>query len=146
MATLRCVISRVWCAALVLSLATLTACAGNDTPSSSGGSSGGASSAGQGASGENSEKPAEDLCGDTAEKVKQSVTQPEVKKVSVTTGCSSVLVETALADDKSATAQEICEAAAKVAYSADTNSVRVIGASGKELAVGISGAKCLAAP
>ncbi|MEV6868714.1 hypothetical protein AB0M44_48050 [Streptosporangium subroseum] len=138
-------ISRVWCMALVLVLATLTACAGNDTSSSSSESSSTASSAGQGASGENSEKPAEDLCGDTAEKVKQSVTQPEVKKVSVTTGCSSVLVETALADDKSAAAQEICEAAAEVAYSADTNSVRVIGASGKELAVGISGAKCLAA-
>jgi hypothetical protein len=126
---------------LVLALATLTACAGNDTSSSSNTSSGD-----QSVRGEVTEKPTENLCGDTAQKVKDQVARSEVKKVSVTTGCSSVMIETALTDDKSSVAQEICEAAAEVAYSPDTNSVRVIGASSKELAVGISGAKCRAEP
>ncbi len=37
---------------------------------------------------------------------------------------------------------EICNAAAKVAYQGDINSIRVTGQSGKELAQGIAGAGC----
>jgi hypothetical protein len=37
----------------------------------------------------------------------------------------------------------ICEAAAKVSYQGDINSIRVTGKSGDELSQGIAGATCL---
>ncbi|WP_326643298.1 hypothetical protein OG884_06925 [Streptosporangium sp. NBC_01755] len=90
--------------------------------------------------------PAEASCGEVADKVEQHVRQERVRSVTVAGQCTSVSIETSLTDDESATAKEICDAAAEVAYFGDTNSIRVLGASGKELSVGISDAPCLEQP
>jgi hypothetical protein len=88
----------------------------------------------------------QDPCGGNAEKVKEKVRQAQVRSVTIEGQCTSVSIETVLADEESAAAKKICDAAAEVAYSGDTNAIRVLGASGKELSVGISGAPCLAQP
>ncbi|MGI5288935.1 hypothetical protein ACQEVF_37060 [Nonomuraea polychroma] len=90
--------------------------------------------------------PAQDSCGETADKVKQRVQQPEIESVTMQGQCTLVSIKTTLGDGESSTAQKICDSAAEVAYSGDTNSISVQGRSGKELSVGIAGAKCLAQP
>lgn len=86
------------------------------------------------------------LCGGTADKVKQHVSRPEIRTVAMVGQCTTVSITTTLADGDSGVAKQLCDSAAEVAYSADTNSIRVLGASKKELAVGIAKAKCLAEP
>ncbi|MET8002214.1 hypothetical protein [Nonomuraea glycinis] len=88
----------------------------------------------------------QDPCGGNAEKVKKRVRQAQVRSVTVAGQCTSLSIETTLGDEESATAKEICDAAAEVAYSGDTNAIRVLGASGRELSIGIAGASCLAQP
>jgi hypothetical protein len=90
--------------------------------------------------------PAHDPCGETADKVKQHAQQPEIRSVTMQGQCTLVSIETTLGDGESNTARKICDSAAEVAYSGDTNSISVQGRSGKELSVGIAGAKCLAQP
>ncbi|TMR87811.1 hypothetical protein [Nonomuraea basaltis] len=90
--------------------------------------------------------PAQEACGQTAGKVKQHAQQPEIRSVTMQGQCTLVSIETTLGDDESGTAQKICDSAAEVAYTGDTNSISVQGRSGKELSVGIAGAKCLAHP
>jgi hypothetical protein len=82
-------------------------------------------------------------CGGTADKVKQHLAGPEIQTVVMMGQCTLVSIKTTLADDDTATAKQLCDSAAEVAYSADTNSIQVLGASTKELAIGISKAKCL---
>ena len=88
----------------------------------------------------------QDTCGGNAEKVKKRVRQAQIRSVTVAGQCTSLSIETTLGDEESATAKEICDAAAEVAYSGDTNAIRVLGASGRELSIGIAGASCLAQP
>jgi len=88
----------------------------------------------------------QDPCGGNAEKVKKRVRQAQIRSVTVAGQCTSLSIETTLGDEESATAKEICDAAAEVAYSGDTNAIRVLGASGRELSIGIAGASCLAQP
>lgn len=90
--------------------------------------------------------PAQESCGDTADKVKQHVRQPAIESVTLQGQCTLVSIETTLGDDESSTAKKICDSAAEVAYSGSTNSISVQGGSGKELSVGIADAKCLAQP
>ncbi|MGP3963352.1 hypothetical protein ACTWPT_45960 [Nonomuraea sp. 3N208] len=90
--------------------------------------------------------PARDSCGETADKVKQHAQQPDIRSVTMQGQCTLVSIETTLGDSESSTAKEICDSAAEVAYTGDTNSISVQGRSGKELSVGIAGATCLAQP
>ncbi|MEV7966917.1 hypothetical protein AB0O34_13170 [Sphaerisporangium sp. NPDC088356] len=96
--------------------------------------------------GQTAAAPAEASCGETADKVKQRVRRPEIRSVAVEGQCTSVSIKTALDDGESGKAKQICDAAAEVAYSEDTNAIRVLGRSGKELSVGIANAPCLAQP
>ncbi|WP_336217001.1 hypothetical protein [Nonomuraea sp. LPB2021202275-12-8] len=90
--------------------------------------------------------PPGESCGGTADKVKQHVRQPEIRSVTVVGQCTSVSIETTLGDGDGSTAQKICDSAAEVAYSGDTNSISVRSTSGRELSMGIAGATCLAQP
>ena len=54
------------------------------------------------------------------------------------------MITTTRGDDASADALRLCESAAEVAYTGDVNAVTVLAASRAELAIGISGAKCMA--
>jgi hypothetical protein len=90
--------------------------------------------------------PAPNSCGETAGKVKQHARQSEIESVTMQGQCTLVSIRTTLGDGESSTAQKICDSAAEVAYSGDTNSISVLGRSGKELSVGIAGATCLAQP
>jgi hypothetical protein len=87
-----------------------------------------------------------DPCGGNAEKVRKKVRQAQIRSVTMEGQCTSLSIETILGDDESGTAKKICDSAAEVAYSGDTNAIRVLGASGKELSVGIINAPCLAQP
>ena len=86
---------------------------------------------------------AEADCGDAATKVKEYVASKEISKVTVNGQCTNVTIDTNLADDKTADGKEICEAAGKVVYTGDINSVTVRSKSGAELSTGIDGARCL---
>lgn len=90
--------------------------------------------------------PARDSCGGIAGTVEQHIRRAAVESVTVAGQCTSVSVETGLDDGETAAAKRICEAAAEVAYSGDTNAIRVLGRSGKELAIGVAGAGCLVEP
>jgi hypothetical protein len=104
-----------------------------------------AAAGGQGASaGATSVAAAGDACGGTADKVKQHLTSAQVTAVKTNGQCTLVSIETKLADDQTAAAKALCESAAEVAYSADTNAISVHSASGKELAQGIAKAPCIA--
>jgi hypothetical protein len=85
-------------------------------------------------------------CGDVDTLVKQHVNRPEVTSVDVIGGCSRVSINTTLAEGDAATANDICTTAAEVAYDGPASSVSVESASGKELAIGIKGASCIAEP
>jgi hypothetical protein len=69
-----------------------------------------------------------------------------VKTVSAIGQCSTLSITTTLTDDQTDLAKALCESAAEVAYTGDTNSIKVLGASGKEMALGLSKARCLAQP
>lgn len=84
-----------------------------------------------------------DPCAGIANLVKDHLNSPEVRSVVVQGQCTSLVVATTLGDNNNDTAQRLCDTAAEVAYSGDVNSVSVLAGSGKELAIGISGAKCL---
>lgn len=88
--------------------------------------------------------PAETLtdCGDVAETVRTHLSD-RVETVTVSGQCTTVEVRTRLSDEDSAAGVELCDAAAEVAYTGDINSVRVLSATGAELANGIAGARCL---
>ncbi|MGW0810647.1 hypothetical protein [Nonomuraea sp. NPDC002799] len=88
----------------------------------------------------------QDPCGANAENVKKKVGQAQIRSVTIAGQCTSLTIETSLGDEESDAAKKICDSAAEVAYSGDTNSIRVLGASGKELSVGIAAAPCLAQP
>lgn len=97
------------------------------------------------------EKPAasvpasvQDACGTAAETIKQHLQPSKVDSVKVQGQCTSVVIQTALDDEATETARQLCETAAEVAYTGDINSVAVLGKSGRELAIGIVGMKCLA--
>ncbi|MBV1855567.1 hypothetical protein [Catellatospora tritici] len=75
--------------------------------------------------------------------MKDHLKSAEVRSVVVQGQCTSVVVATTLGDNDAAAAQRLCDAAAEVAYSGDVNSVSVLAESGMELAIGVSGAKCL---
>lgn len=91
-------------------------------------------------------KAGSDSCGDTAGKVRDQLSRPEVQAVEVEGQCTTVSITTTLADSDSATAKQLCDAAAGVAYSGDINSIRVLGKSTKELAVGLPNVPCIAEP
>ncbi|MEV0592981.1 hypothetical protein [Nonomuraea cavernae] len=88
----------------------------------------------------------QDPCGGSVEKVKKKVRQAQIRSVTVEGQCTSLSIETSLGDEESGAAKKICDSAAEVAYSGDTSAIRVLGASGKELSVGIVDAPCLAQP
>jgi len=97
------------------------------------------SPAGQSAAGQ-------DPCGGSVEAVKKKVRQAQIRSVSMSGQCTSLSIDTSLGDEESEAAKKICDSAAEVAYSGDTSAIRVLGASGKELSVGIIDAPCLAQP
>ncbi|HUR05339.1 MAG TPA: hypothetical protein VM347_22545 [Nonomuraea sp.] len=121
---------------LAAALLVLPGCgqAGSGTPPPSLSSQDGQSAAGQ------------DPCGGNAEKVKKKVRQAQIRALTVEGQCTSLSIETSLGDEESGAAKEICDSAAEVAYSGDINAIRILGASGKELSVGIIDAPCLAQP
>lgn len=86
---------------------------------------------------------AEADCGDAATKVKEYVASKEIRKVTVNGQCTNVTIDTKLADDNTADGKGICEAAGKVVYTGDINSVTVRSKSGAEISSGIDGARCL---
>ncbi len=110
----------------------------------------GAGSPSQGSSAGSGQRPASSPpaqpCGETADTVERHTRQPAIRSITMQGQCTLVSIETTLSDGESSTALKICESAAEVAYSGDTNSISVRGGSGKELAVGIADARCLAEP
>jgi hypothetical protein len=82
-------------------------------------------------------------CGDAATKVKEYVASSKIREVTVTGQCTTVTIDTELDDDNTADGRQICEAAGKVVYTGDINSVTVLSKSGAELSTGIDGARCL---
>jgi hypothetical protein len=82
-------------------------------------------------------------CGDVAETVRAHLSADRVDTVTVIGQCTTVEVATRLSDEDSEAGVELCDAAAEVAYTGDINSVRVLSATGAELANGIPGAPCL---
>jgi len=82
-------------------------------------------------------------CGDAVTKVREFVASSQIREVTVNGQCTHVMIDTELADDNTADGREICEAAGKVVYTGDINSVTVRSKSGIELSVGIDGARCL---
>jgi hypothetical protein len=86
---------------------------------------------------------AQEACGPAAVTIKQHLSTPEVGEVVVQGQCTSAVIRTNLADDAGETARQLCETAAEVAYTGDINAVTVLGKSGRELAIGITGMKCM---
>ncbi|MBB5873890.1 hypothetical protein F4553_007324 [Allocatelliglobosispora scoriae] len=86
---------------------------------------------------------AADTCGGAAATVGRRVQRPEVTSVTVVGECTTVMIDTKLADSDIDAAREICDRAGEVAYAGGVTSVRVQGTSGRELANGIPGGKCL---
>ena len=82
-------------------------------------------------------------CGDAAAKVKEYVAGSDIREVTVNGQCTNVTIDTDLDDDNTAAGKQICEAAGKVVYTGDINSVTVRSRSGAELSTGIDGARCL---
>jgi hypothetical protein len=82
-------------------------------------------------------------CGDAATKVKEYVASSKIRNVTVNGQCTNVTIDTELDDDNTADGKQICEAAGKVVYTGDINSVTVRSKSGAELSTGIDGARCL---
>jgi hypothetical protein len=78
-----------------------------------------------------------------ADAIKSVIASTAVKKVDIVGQCTTVAITTTLGEGDKAAAKEICEAAAKVAYVGDINSIRVTSAAGTELSQGIAGARCL---
>jgi hypothetical protein len=89
---------------------------------------------------------AADDCGGKGMTVTQHLARAEVTNVEVIGQCTTVSIETTLADSDSSAAKQICDSAAELVYTGDTNSIRVESNSGKEIAMGIASAKCLATP
>ncbi|GAA3342538.1 hypothetical protein GCM10020358_37860 [Amorphoplanes nipponensis] len=87
--------------------------------------------------------PADEGCGDVAAAVTKHLNSDDVDKVTVEGQCTTVVVGTVLADEDTATGQQLCDAAGEVAYTGDINSVRVLSKAGTELSNGITGMKCL---
>ena len=87
--------------------------------------------------------PAEEDCGDVAATVRKHLSSSEVSDVIVEGQCTTVVIATELDDEDTATGKELCEAAGKVAYVGDINSVNVVSKAGTELSTGIPGASCL---
>ncbi len=85
-----------------------------------------------------------DSCDGAGDRVKNHLSSAEVSSVVVNGQCTSVVITTTLGDDAAAAALRFCESAAEIAYTGDVNAVTVLAASGAELAIGISGAKCMA--
>jgi hypothetical protein len=124
--------------ALVLMVGLLSACTSTSTPPTSDTPAAASSATTNATAGA-------DDCGGTAAKVTAKLTGGKVTRVAVIGQCTTVSIETTLGDEDTTAATQLCTKAAEVAYSADTNSIRVHAKSGKELAQGISGARCLAA-
>jgi hypothetical protein len=82
-------------------------------------------------------------CGSAADTVRQHVQSDKIESVTVLGQCTLVVIGTSLADEDDATAREICESAAEVAYTGDINAVSVKSGTGEELSQGISGARCI---
>ncbi|MGX6602243.1 hypothetical protein ACWKSP_08945 [Micromonosporaceae bacterium Da 78-11] len=82
-------------------------------------------------------------CGGVAAVVKDHLRSPDVLAVSVDGQCSNVVVDTGLADEDTAGGKRLCDAAAEVAYTGDTNAVTVHSKAGTEISIGVAGAKCL---
>lgn len=87
--------------------------------------------------------PAAADCGNAVTKVKEFVASTKIRDVTVNGQCTTVTIDTELDDENTADGKEICEAAGKVVYTGDINSVRVRSKSGTELSTGIDGAPCL---
>ncbi|MBM2614256.1 hypothetical protein JIG36_01640 [Actinoplanes sp. LDG1-06] len=83
-------------------------------------------------------------CGDdTVKAVAGVMTSDAVEVVEVIGSCTMVSILTSLAPTEKETAREICEEAAKVAYTGDISSVSVEGDDGHELSTGLKGARCI---
>lgn len=117
--------------ALVISAAMLSGCSATDT----------ATPPAETATDQKAAAPAD--CGDAATKVKEFVASSEIRSVTVNGQCTNVTIDTELDDDNTADGKQICEAAGKVVYTGDINSVTVLSKSGAELSIGIDGARCL---
>jgi hypothetical protein len=129
--------SRITFAAAAAMLAfSLAACGSDETATTPPSNSGNAATTAAAA-------PAGDDCASAADAIKSVIGSTAVEKVEIVGQCTTVAIATTLADGDRAAAKEICQAAAKVAYTGDINSIRVTSAAGTELSQGISGAPCL---
>ncbi|GIF69567.1 hypothetical protein Ais01nite_76020 [Asanoa ishikariensis] len=117
--------------ALLTSAAVLCGCSATDT----------ATTPAEAATDQNTAAAAD--CGDAATKVREFVASSKIRKVTVNGQCTNVTIDTELDHDNTADGKEICEAAGKVVYTGDINSVTVRSKSGAELSIGIDGARCL---
>ncbi|HTF08358.1 MAG TPA: hypothetical protein VK659_09335 [Asanoa sp.] len=135
--------SRITLAAAAALLAFTLAACGSDEPTTStpGGSGGPAATAPAGD--DAATAPAGGDCGSAADDIKSVIASTAVDKIDIVGQCTLVRIATTLGEGDKAPAKEICEAAAKVAYTGDINSIRVSSAAGTELSQGISGAPCI---
>jgi hypothetical protein len=82
-------------------------------------------------------------CGSAADTVRKHVESDKIQSVAVVGQCTLVVIETSLDDEDGATARQICESAAEVAYTGDINAIAVKSDGGAELSQGITGMRCL---
>jgi hypothetical protein len=87
--------------------------------------------------------PAEQECAEVPATVRKHLDSEDVSTVVVEGQCTSIVVQTRLAEEDVASARELCDRAGEVAYVGDINGVTVLSGSGTELSVGITGMKCL---
>jgi hypothetical protein len=134
--TLRSTGARVVLAALVLATMSLAACGSADKkPEAPVAGATNAAAAGDDTTG------CDD--GDALTAVKGAVKSAAVKSIKTVGGCTMVSIETSLDENAKPDAIEICESAAKVAYTGSVTSVSVLGANGAELSSGGQGAPCI---
>jgi hypothetical protein len=83
-------------------------------------------------------------CGSVADDVESVIASRAVDRVEVDAQCSTLVITTTLGDGEAPPAKEICDAAAKVAYTGDVDAIRVTSLTGTELARGTAGGSCRA--
>ncbi|WP_433258255.1 hypothetical protein ACQPYK_22945 [Streptosporangium sp. CA-135522] len=82
-------------------------------------------------------------CDGAADAVKDHVQSDKIQRVTVVGRCTLIVIETSLDDGDGATAKQVCESAAEVAYTGDISGIAVKSSTGAELSPGVTGAKCL---
>jgi len=85
-------------------------------------------------------------CGGVIDKVRQAVAKLPTTSIGSVAACTTIVINTDLENTDLSTGQQLCDAAAAVAYTGVTSSVTIQAKSGKELAIGLKGSPCISEP